>query len=838
MGADQHPRISVQPLVRGWLLLCVLWICVGTSQAELPQARLWSIFPPGGQAGSTLEVTVNGGDLDDPTELHFSNPAITAALKLKPGSTEPEPNKFVVMIDTNSPCGIYDVRLRGRFGLSNPRIFSISKQPETIETEPNNSREQAQALAGTGTINGTADAENYDFFGVPWKAGERVVLRCAAKSIDSRMQPVVTVFDPAGREVFRMAREAGEFEVVKEGVHLVQVHDLLYKGGAEYWYRLEFGALPQVQRVTFEGETEKKAVAQGINLGAEHKLVRDEDVPSGAAVAALSVPLGRARVETAHGSSNPLLLPRAEWGEIREAGEYPVKAEVPSTWNGVFRPVKTPAALIFSAEKGEVVWIEIVSSRLGYATDPHILVQRITRNDKGEEQFHDLKEAYDLDQNIGPREFNTTSRDAAVRFEAPEKSDYRIVARDLFNLTAEKRFYPFVLQIRRETPDFQLAVAPYAPPNQNKDLKTGPIWETMLRKGDAQPMRVLAFRRDGFAGEIQLRAEGLPSGVRLVPSLIPAGVSSQTVMIQTDENAGGFAGAFRLMGEAAINGKTVTRAAGGMTQLWNVDDYTREPTLTRSAAPALFVSENEVAPMAFTVPGGAIETAPGGKVQLPITIARRGEFNNPVKFRLLVDPLKEWEVDGKATNSAVEVEVTPTKLGVGTHYLFAVGHTSGKYRRVTPAEAATVEERIKSLQGNKEAEATVKTLQAKLATADVNASVWAGPFTVRVNASPITLAAAEPAVALTRGGKSELTVKVERLYGFNEAVELAVALPGELKGISAQKLTIPAGQTEGKVAFESATDVPGGEWEVALSGISKWNGQESKVQIPLKVRLP
>jgi hypothetical protein len=120
----------------------------------------------------------------------------------------------------------------------------------------------------------------------------------------------------------------------------------------------------------------------------------------------------------------------------------------------------------------------------------------------------------------------------------------------------------------------------------------------------------------------------------------------------------------------------------------------------------------------------------------------------------------------------------------------------------------------------------------------VNASVWAGPFIVKVNASPVVLAAAEPAVMLTRGGIAELTLKVERLYGFNDAVELAVALPGELKGISAQKVTVPSGQTEAKVAFESATDVPGGEWDATVNAVSKWNGQESKAQIPLKVRLP
>jgi len=70
---------------------------------------------------------------------------------------------------------------------------------------------------------------------------------------------------------------------------------------------------------------------------------------------------------------------------------------------------------------------------LGLPTDPFVVVQRVTRNDKGDEQNSDVLELYDQDTNLGDREFNTTTRDPAARFEVSADGVYRLQVRDLFN---------------------------------------------------------------------------------------------------------------------------------------------------------------------------------------------------------------------------------------------------------------------------------------------------------------------------------------------------------------------------------------------------------------------
>src|SRR5882724_7718414 len=91
---------------------------------ELPVIRLDTVFPPGGKAGSEVDVAITGADLDEAKELHFSNPGITA---------KPKDKRFAVKIAPNVRPGIYDVRVAGLLGISNPRAFVVSDLPQAIK---------------------------------------------------------------------------------------------------------------------------------------------------------------------------------------------------------------------------------------------------------------------------------------------------------------------------------------------------------------------------------------------------------------------------------------------------------------------------------------------------------------------------------------------------------------------------------------------------------------------------------------------------------------------------------------------------------------------------------
>ena len=114
------------PLLKGFTLLAlILWALPDAGAQLLPRARLTSVFPAGGQQGTTLDVTVAGGDLDGANALTFSHPSITAKPKLD-GDGKPVANQYTVTIGKDVPVGFHDVRTSGgKFGVTNVRSFAV-----------------------------------------------------------------------------------------------------------------------------------------------------------------------------------------------------------------------------------------------------------------------------------------------------------------------------------------------------------------------------------------------------------------------------------------------------------------------------------------------------------------------------------------------------------------------------------------------------------------------------------------------------------------------------------------------------------------------------------------
>src|SRR2546427_11220290 len=104
--------------VSSFLLLLLVLLGHESLLAQLPVARLLTVFPPGGRAGAQFEVILTGADLDEANQLHFSHTGITA--KQKVGETNGLPGKFLVTIATNVTPGGYEARVGCRFGISNP----------------------------------------------------------------------------------------------------------------------------------------------------------------------------------------------------------------------------------------------------------------------------------------------------------------------------------------------------------------------------------------------------------------------------------------------------------------------------------------------------------------------------------------------------------------------------------------------------------------------------------------------------------------------------------------------------------------------------------------------
>ena len=738
-------------------LLLPLALIPATAQ-QLPVARLNTIFPPGAQLGVATEVEVKGADLDDADALRFSHPGISAKLKSE--------GRFIVTAATNVAVGIYDVRVVGRFGASNPRAFVIGDRPEITSAGTNKSIATAQEIPAGATVNGKAIANAPEFFKVKAQKGQHLIIECLGKRIDSKFDPSLVIFDPRGKEIDR-ARTGGllDFTAPADGDYVIKVYDVQFRSGEDFWYRLNIRKGPWIDfalPAAVESGSKTKITLYGRNLpggkpsafkGCE-ELEVEIDAPKQPQPSYLNRRPADAVVEgfeyslaSSEGCSNPIFISFAAAKPILESTNTAVS--IPCEIEGQFFSRDDVDTFQFEAAKGDALSIEVFSQRLGLSTDPFAVVQRVTKNDKGEEQVSDVKEMYDTDENVGGNEFNTSTRDPAWRLEAKDGGTYRVKVRDLFSETISDPRRVYRLAIRKEQPDFALIAYAAAAPQANKDSKEIHGSGAFLRRGDAIPIRILALRRDGYGGPIDISVEDLPTSVSAQPLKLTAAVNNGWLILTATTNASGWLGPLHIVGKAKIGDKEISRRARAGTVAWNVPDYSNEAVASGLTDElALVVSGSEVAPLAIAAAlDKPLEVVVDSKVTVPISIVRRGEFNNPLKFKALLEPGKEkdFEADGKATNATVEIDLKQTKLAPGA-YTFPIYATStGKYRRVTAEEVKVIENEIKvlkeSLAGVTEkakqdaVNGQIKTLEGKLQSKDATTTVWTS-FVLTVSPAP------------------------------------------------------------------------------------------------------
>ena len=186
-------RLPAARLVCAWLRLRLLraavivaWLGIagaGRLGQQLPKARLLTRLSLRCRQGTTVEVEVYGDDLQEVTRLYFSHPGITAE-RLPDASGKPL--RFKVNVGADVPLGYYDVRLVTKFGVTNPRTFVVGDLPEVVEQEPNNVQSQAMRIELGTVVNGRSlPSEDVDLFVFSAKAGQRVLIECRGKRIDS-----------------------------------------------------------------------------------------------------------------------------------------------------------------------------------------------------------------------------------------------------------------------------------------------------------------------------------------------------------------------------------------------------------------------------------------------------------------------------------------------------------------------------------------------------------------------------------------------------------------------------------------------------------------------------
>jgi len=656
----------------------------------LPDPYLLTLMPMGAKQGSSVEVEITGENIENVSQLIFSNPKITAK-PVADDAGKPVENKFLVTIAADAPVGVHDARVLSRLGISSPRAFSVGTLSETTCKEPHDSAEKAAAITVNSVANAVMPQRAVNYYSFTAQKGKRYAIECAAVGIDSKLTPVVIVADEKGRDLL-VNRTGGaiDFNPKAAGKYLIKVNDLTFQGSNRHFYRLALQEIPADGLPPLQLSTAKVSSVSWPPQGLPDKPGANEVEPNN----------------------------RADQAE---------KITLPCDIAGSFFPAADVDTYEFTAKKGEVWWVEVGSERMGLATDPFVLVQGVVEKD-GKQTLVDVAELYDIKSPLkissngysydGPP-YDVGSPDVLGKVEIKEDGVYRLQVRDLFGGTRNEPANHYRLIVRKPQPDFAIAAWSVHMTLRNGDRAafSKPI---ALRTGDATVLEVLAVRRDGFDGDIDLKMENLPAGVSATGLTIPAGKSVGHVVITAEENAKPGFSLANLSGTAKIGEANVTRPCRLATMEWPVKDAKQEipaPRLVESIP--VSVSDSEAYPMSFSAAEEKVwETVEGTKLTIPLKAVWREEFTGTsIKLKAYgrgLDTLKDFEMPLKAESHNVEIDLAALKTPPGDYTIAFYGGGVAKYR-YNPDEVPVAEAAKKKA----EAEATAAAANAKTLAAAV-----------------------------------------------------------------------------------------------------------------------
>ncbi|HET6425689.1 MAG TPA: serine protease [Planctomycetaceae bacterium] len=721
----------------------------------LPAPRLLTTMPMGGKSGTLVEITIAGEHLEEAKELVFSDARLSATPKLN-AAGQPEANKYLVTLAADCPPGVYEARLMTRLGLSSSRVFSVGTLTEVTRTQPNTKLDSALVLPLNSVCNAVITNRSVDHYSFEAKKDQRIIVDCATRGIDSKLDAVVIIADAMGRDLL-VERRGGvlDYTIPADGKYVIKVHELTFKGGHDYFYRLGLWEQP-----------------------AGTPIVRQ---PGTRTVNSFSWP--------------PVGLPEQSMlaeAEPNNDGKKAMKITLPADLNGTFFPAADVDVFEFEAKKGEEWWVEVASERFGLPTDPAVIVQQVTKTADGEKTT-DLAELADVPSPVkvssngyaydGPP-YDAGTADVLGKFVVKEDGLHRLQLTDLFGGTRNDVRNRYRLLIRKAAPDFALVA--WA---QHMELRNGDraaLSKPMsLRGGATMALEVIAFRRDGFAGDIDLTMSGLPEGVTAKGLKIPAGQSRGMIVITAHQDAPrGFANA-SFQGVAEINGAAVTRPVRLASMSWPIPDSWGEVPSPRLITDVpVSVGGSDLSPLTIKPQSTDVfEVKAGEKLTVPLVLQRRSEFSGATMQLKPIgagfDRAPAFDINLTGDTAQATFDLAALKVNPGDYLVAFHGGAVAKYRHRVDQIAVAEAAQKQATEAAAAIDAEVKKLMDAVAAAPDDKK-------------PEAMKAAEEAAARQKAAAAALNAANEQLKNANnvaqprDIVDIVVSEPITIRVLPAE----------------------------------------------------
>ena len=500
----------------GWVSLFLL--AVMGLRAAVPV--LDHVFPAALQIGSTQSVTLVGKFDPWPTRLDLDIPGVTWEATTNTGV-------ITVRVSPKAPVGPQVIRAFSPEGVSAPRFLILSSHPQRAEVEPNDEMRTAQVLSDLpAEVNGRLEKNgDVDSYSVELQAGQNLVARLEAYTLQSPLDPVLRLLDAQGVQVAWNHDEVRSLDPLlawrapKAGTYVLQVFgfaypadsDLRFSGSAKSVYRLHVSTDPVARHgwplgVSRSVETRVRWGDWGVpEMSSESTLVPSSAIASETVGHSLQIPGHRLPLEMPVGDGK-------EWVEVEpnDTAATAQALEIPSAVSGDLDRAGDEDRYRVSAKKGEALRLEVQAAGLGFPLDAWLKIEDAT----GKELV---------------RNDDSGGADPVLDWTPPESAEYRVVVGNLLQRGGRDQRYR--LSVQRPQPVWSASV---------------PEAFLSLEPGKTNEWKVAISRRFGAETRLTVSVRGLPPGVRVDPVEVPEKALEATLRWITATNAASFSGPFQV----------------------------------------------------------------------------------------------------------------------------------------------------------------------------------------------------------------------------------------------------------------------------------------------------
>lgn len=554
------------------------------------------MFPPGGQAGSTVDVVLGGYDWTPDMDLFVRDARIQLEMTGTPGPViVPEPPYWFgkkarrppFMLPRETPAklklpadlapGTYRWQAANANGVTASGQFVVSSAPEVVEQRD---RREPQILPSLPvTVSGQIlKIEEVDEFRFTATATGPMTCKLVAASIGSPLTAAVEVRDSSGRMVADAADTAARdeqftFPVEAGQEYVARIYDVDFRGNRSFVYRLSFTPGPRVvsafPAVVQRGKTQDvEFLGYGLATGSTklESITHSISVPGDAAATTF-----RDQLKLPGDKIVSFEIPVSDLAELTEQpSKLPVTLAVPSAVTGTLEQRYGVDRYRVTGTKGDEWVIKVQAESLGSPLDVSLAILK----DDGTE----IKRIDDVP--------GTT--DASIVFTVPADGTYDLLVSDTSGASGTRQAV-YRLAIQPTKAGFELTVP---------ELLAVPV-------DGSGVLAIKAIRSGGFTGEIKIAVDGLPAGLTIPEdAAIPEKKNDLKLKITAAADAGTIAKMLTLTGTAMVNEtKTIhtpepTLLAVTLKPPFSIDaegknDVTKWPRGTTFPAPVLIERTDE-----------------------------------------------------------------------------------------------------------------------------------------------------------------------------------------------------------------------------------------------------